>query len=115
MTTHTPTRGPLDVAPDNPTVQNCCLAYGGSSFPGPMKEALICHLGILKHRYPAMNAYADLVAALRCIAGGTMPLNSDFEIALATGNALECRRILLVWSQDTARAALALAGEAVQA
>mgnify|MGYP001588134252 CR=1 FL=1 len=33
--------------PDNYTVQNCCLSYGGDSFSGPMKQALECHRDIL--------------------------------------------------------------------
>jgi hypothetical protein len=36
--------------PDNYTVQSCCLAYGGSSFPGPMRDALQTHLSILRAR-----------------------------------------------------------------
>jgi hypothetical protein len=59
--------GPLDVKPDNRTVQACCLAYGGNSFSGPMKEALVCHLSILKSRHPEMNAAPDMLAALRSI------------------------------------------------
>lgn len=35
---------------DNYTVQSCCICYGGSSFPGPMLEALKCHLQIIHSR-----------------------------------------------------------------
>jgi hypothetical protein len=38
----------LSADPDSYTVQSCCLAYGGSSFSGPIKDALICHLSILR-------------------------------------------------------------------
>ena len=57
-TQHTP--GPLDTKPDNQTVQQCCLGYGGHSFPGHMKEALLCHLSILKSKYPVLAAAEDL-------------------------------------------------------
>jgi len=40
----------LLLEPDNQTVQQCCICYGGNSFPGPMKEALKCHLSILKYK-----------------------------------------------------------------
>jgi hypothetical protein len=40
----------INTKPDNYTVQSCCLAYGGNSFPGPMEEALITHLSILNSR-----------------------------------------------------------------
>jgi hypothetical protein len=33
--------------PNNYTLQSCCVCYGGSSFPGPMEEALECHGEIL--------------------------------------------------------------------
>ena len=58
------TPGPLDTPPDSHTVQSCCLAYGGGSFSGPMRDALECHLSILKARYPVLAAVPALVAAL---------------------------------------------------
>lgn len=60
--THTPR--PLDAEPDNYTVQNCCICYGGNSFSGPMKEALECHLNILKTKHPVLAAAPDLLEAL---------------------------------------------------
>jgi len=62
---HTP--GPLDTKPDNPTVQQCCICYGGNSFPGPMREALECHLSILSHKYPVLAAAPALLEALRAV------------------------------------------------
>ena len=44
------------IKPDNKTVQQCCLAYGGSSFPGPMRNALMCHLSILRQERPEWEA-----------------------------------------------------------
>jgi hypothetical protein len=35
---------------DNYTVQSCCICYGGNSFPGPMLDALKCHLQIIQSR-----------------------------------------------------------------
>jgi len=50
---------------DNPTVQQCCLAYGGSSFSGPMRNALMCHLSILRQEHPEWETTSDLLEALR--------------------------------------------------
>ena len=33
--------------PTNYAVQNACICYGGSSYPGPIKEALKCYGGIV--------------------------------------------------------------------
>ena len=55
------TKGPLDIKPDNHTVQQCCICYGGSS----MKEALECHLSILKKKYPELTAAAELLEACK--------------------------------------------------
>lgn len=46
----------LSEEPDNYTVQSCCICYGGNSFPGPMREALKCHLAILQSRFGGMKA-----------------------------------------------------------
>ena len=35
---------------DNYMVQNCCICYGGNSFPGPMREALECFVEIVHSR-----------------------------------------------------------------
>lgn len=56
---------PLDIPPDNQTIQQAAICYGGSSFPGPIKEALLCHLEILKRKYPVLDAAPDLLAALQ--------------------------------------------------
>ena len=40
----------LSEALDNHMVQCCCICYGGSSFPGPMKEALTCFVEIVNAR-----------------------------------------------------------------
>ena len=40
----------LSGVPDASTIQQCCICYGGKSFPGPMNDALMCHLSILKSR-----------------------------------------------------------------
>ena len=45
----------LSEAPDASTIQQCCICYGGKSFPGPMKEALMCHLSILEWRLDRMR------------------------------------------------------------
>jgi hypothetical protein len=81
---HTPT--PWNAPPDSRTVQQCCLAYGGNSFSGPMKEALECHLAILKSKYPefveAVNSHRDLVEALRTISQGRKANEGRSEDAL---------------------------------
>jgi hypothetical protein len=43
----------LSTAPDATTIQQCCLCYGGNSFPGPMRDALMCHIAILRGRLQA--------------------------------------------------------------
>lgn len=60
---HTP--GPLEINPDNPTVQQCCLSYGGHSFSGPMRNALKCHLSILRREHPEWEAAPALLAACK--------------------------------------------------
>lgn len=35
---------------DNYTLQNCCICYGGDSFPTKMRDALECHQDILAAR-----------------------------------------------------------------
>lgn len=46
----------IETDPDNYTVQNCCICYGGSSFPGPIKDVLMCHNKILASRCRAQAA-----------------------------------------------------------
>jgi len=53
--------GPLDIKPDNQTIQQCCICYGGSSFPDPMREALEHHLSILRDRYPVLVTAPELL------------------------------------------------------
>ena len=60
---HTP--GKWEVTPNNPTVQNCCLAYGAHSFPGPMRNALICHLSLLRKEHPEWEAAPALLDNLK--------------------------------------------------
>lgn len=48
---------------DNYAVQSCCMAYGGNSFPGPMKRVLETYLSILKAQYPEIAAASDLLTA----------------------------------------------------
>ena len=66
MPGHPPT---LFDTPNSSTLQQCCLAYGGHSFPGAMKNALECHLSILKNTFPhaeqAANCHDDLVGACK--------------------------------------------------
>jgi len=62
-TKHTPEK--WKVTPDNPIVQQCCLAYGGSSFPGPMRNALICHLSLLRKEHPEWEAAPELLEACK--------------------------------------------------
>jgi hypothetical protein len=38
------------------TIQQCCICYGGSSFSGPMKEALECDRAILLTEFEATLA-----------------------------------------------------------
>lgn len=55
---------PLDIPPDNYTVQSAAICYGGSSFPGPIKDALLCHLEILKKKNPILHYAPELLIAL---------------------------------------------------
>lgn len=55
---------PLDIPPDNQTVQSAAICYGGRSFPEQIKMALLCHLEILKNRHPVLRMAPELLASL---------------------------------------------------
>jgi len=62
------TKGDWTVLPDDSTVQQCCLAYGGNSFPGPMSNALMCHLSLLRKEHPEWEAAPELLKACKELA-----------------------------------------------
>ncbi len=82
------TSGPLDREPDNQTIQQCCICYGGSSFSGPMEEALKCHLSILKSKYPLLKAAPELLEACKESLKWFSKLAADHDGDYIAGNVM---------------------------
>ena len=94
-----------EITPDNPTVQQCCLSYGGHSFPGPMRNALKCHLSILRREHPEWEAAPSLLDACKKYQQAIQllyELNPNVEICIGAGLALK-------QAEDAGQAAIKLA------